>query len=40
MNLLAIKERDAAAVRPSVLDAWYKLDENSAPPAYRLQRVR
>lgn len=39
INLLALKERDAAAVKPSIIDSWYKLDENSVPPAYRLQRV-
>jgi hypothetical protein len=36
----ALKDEESQLPDPSLLDTWYRLDENSVPPVYKLQNIR
>ncbi|XP_060605739.1 uncharacterized protein LOC132758201 isoform X2 [Ruditapes philippinarum] len=35
----ALKDEESQLPDPSLLDTWYRLDENSVPPVYKLQNI-
>lgn len=36
----ALKDEESQLPDPSLLETWYRLDENCVPPVYKLQNIR